>query len=276
MLSVNELLPPFEPTRKNLYHYTTQEGLLGIAKTRSLWTTSIIHLNDSAEYNYALALADLKLMSKLEKCEGKEREFYERILSSLGPMKHFTLYVGSFSELGDSLSQWRAYTHNGVGFSVGFKDTYLLSLATKQAYRLARCIYDEKEHQQIISKLVDSLQPSEDEENELKMFLGNLAMIAPVLKSVAFKDEKEWRVVSEISLMMTPGEVEFRAGKSMLIPYRNFKLEDDKGMLQMSELYMGPTPNKELSQASLLQLGISKKLANPLVVQVSQIPYRSW
>src|SRR5262249_47518976 len=149
----------FEPTGKNLYHYTTQEGLLGIAKTRSLWTTSIIHLNDSAEYKYALALAHLKIVSKLETCEGKDRQFYERILSSLGPMKHFTLYVGSFSELGDSLSQWRGYTHNGVGFSVGFKDSYLQSLATKQAYRLVRCIYDENEHQRVISRLVDSLQP---------------------------------------------------------------------------------------------------------------------
>lgn len=33
-----------------LHHYTTQEGLLGIVESKSIWATNIYYLNDAAEY----------------------------------------------------------------------------------------------------------------------------------------------------------------------------------------------------------------------------------
>ena len=43
-------LPP------RLYHYTSQEGLLGILSSKTLWATRIQYLNDSTEFAYTLAL----------------------------------------------------------------------------------------------------------------------------------------------------------------------------------------------------------------------------
>jgi hypothetical protein len=37
-----------------LYHYTSLHALLGIVKTRSLWSTNIFYLNDSSEYHHVL------------------------------------------------------------------------------------------------------------------------------------------------------------------------------------------------------------------------------
>ena len=41
-----------------LYHYTTQEGLLGIIKDKVIWATHTQYLNDQAEFSYALRLAE--------------------------------------------------------------------------------------------------------------------------------------------------------------------------------------------------------------------------
>jgi len=39
-----------------LYHYTTQEGLLGIVKKREMWATHHQYLNDTQEFLHAKAL----------------------------------------------------------------------------------------------------------------------------------------------------------------------------------------------------------------------------
>jgi hypothetical protein len=56
-----------------LYHYTTQEGLLGILETDSLWATKIHFLNDSSEYALACNLAVEEIKSRLER-EQREDE----------------------------------------------------------------------------------------------------------------------------------------------------------------------------------------------------------
>jgi hypothetical protein len=42
---------------KPLYHYTTQEGLLGIVKNREIWATHTQYLNDRLEYKHALEIS---------------------------------------------------------------------------------------------------------------------------------------------------------------------------------------------------------------------------
>ncbi len=41
---------------KPIYHYTSQEGLIGILRDRVLWATKIQYLSDSAEFSYAYGL----------------------------------------------------------------------------------------------------------------------------------------------------------------------------------------------------------------------------
>src|SRR6266481_7110439 len=122
------------PAPGTLYHYTTQAGLLGIIKCRCLWTTNIFYLNDSREFNYALELARTGLKERLSgpAARNEQKQFYESALTTLDDVapiipQALSLHVGSFSAKGDSLSQWRAYTQNGIGFSLGFDEAYLQS-----------------------------------------------------------------------------------------------------------------------------------------------------
>src|SRR5260370_6861358 len=108
-----------------LYHYTAQDGLLGIIKSRCLWTTNIFYLNDSTEFNYALELAraDLKERPSGQAARNEQKQFYEdalKTLDSLAPIvsEALSLHVGSFSPTPHPLTQCRAYPHNAIGFSL--------------------------------------------------------------------------------------------------------------------------------------------------------------
>src|SRR5260370_30223532 len=195
-----------------LYHYTAQDGLLGIIKSRCLWTTNIFYLNDSTEFNYALELAraDLKERSSGQAARNEQKQFYEdalKTLDSLAPIvsEALSLHVGSFSANPDSLSQWRAYTQNGIGFSLGFDETYLQSLAKRQKYDLVECSSDVIEHKRAISALIDESASTED---DLNLF-HELIRLSPRVKHPKFEEEKEWRIVSED---MGHGKPAFRAG----------------------------------------------------------------
>ncbi len=265
------------PARRILYHYTTLGGLLGIIKCRCLWTTNIFYLNDSTEFNYALELARGNLRERFggPTVANQHDQFYADALLTLDGLAHsvpeaFSLHVGSFSANGDSLSQWRAYTHNGIGFSLGFDEAYLQSLAKRQKYELVECEYDEIGHKRAISVLI--AESAESTERELNLFL-ELLRLSPRLKHPKFEEEKEWRIVSED---MGHGKPKFRAGKSTLIPYSEFKLEGEDGMLRIAEICIGPTPHPQLAMASVTQLINRADKLGPANIRVSDVPYRSW
>jgi hypothetical protein len=80
------------PARRILYHYTTQEGLLGIIKCRCLWTTNIFYLNDSTEFNYALELARGNLRERFggPTVANQHDQFYADALLTLGRTLRFS------------------------------------------------------------------------------------------------------------------------------------------------------------------------------------------
>ena len=48
-----------------LYHYTTQEGLLGIIKNKEIWATQTQYLNDAREYRHAIDVATSEIDKRL-------------------------------------------------------------------------------------------------------------------------------------------------------------------------------------------------------------------
>src|SRR3972149_5919227 len=132
-----------------LYHYTSKTGLLGIIKDKCLWATNILYLSDAAEFSYTLEVSSKVLDTKMKDTTLTHNEsklihkMYEVVQGNLEFHIPDT-YVACFSEDGDSLSQWRAYCPKTGGFSIGFDDEYLRSLASDQSYELKECGYDEK------------------------------------------------------------------------------------------------------------------------------------
>jgi len=265
------------PEREVIYHYTSQEGLLGIIQQRALWTSSIRHLNDSTEFEYSVQLVRTILNGRLRHERGPWNGYYGAILTGLDAIKDMTLFVGSFSENGDLLSQWRAYAPGGIGFSIGFKHKYLRSLAATQKFSFVKCSYSELDNAEILNQIINAggqLVVNGDHRAAVESFFIALFKIAPAFKHPSFSEEKEWRLVSEV-ILQTDTETQFRTGKSMLIPYRNFRLTDTEGRMPVSKVFIGPTPHKELSISSVTHFLFSQGIIDG-VVATSSVPYRTW
>jgi hypothetical protein len=61
-----------------LYHYTSQKGFLGIVEKKKLWATHIRYLNDSQEFEYAIALARTQLEKERNSGHQQRAQFAER------------------------------------------------------------------------------------------------------------------------------------------------------------------------------------------------------
>jgi hypothetical protein len=276
MNAIQELMSAV-PEKETIFHYTSQEGLLGIIQTKSLWASSIRHLSDSAEFGYSVELVREKLKRRLQAERGAWNGFYGAVLEGLDAVKDMTLFVGSFSENSDLLSQWRAYTPNGTGFSVGYKYSYLKSLADSQGFSIVKCSYRESEHDTILNELINIAGEAVIDgnfEKAVTAFFVGLFHVAPALKHPSFSEEQEWRLFSNIISLGDPA-TRFRAGKSMLIPYVEFKLADSTDKMSVSQIFVGPTPHRDQSISSLTFLLLAHGI-NDCAIVASLTPYRSW
>jgi hypothetical protein len=261
--------------------YGPRWSVLGILNSKKLCVSSILHLNDAAEYNYTLGLAQEYLDSRLRYERGPWNEFYGTALEGLGLLRKMTLFVGSFSENGDSLSQWRAYAQNGIGFSLGFEYERLQTLADAQEFRLVRCNYSKEAHEEVIHELAGDTGPQikgaeiEDAGVAVQRFYGALVKLAAVLKHPSFAEEREWRLVSAPGSLDLRIPVMFRHGKSMIVPYREFNLVGAEGRMHVADLCVGPAPHMELAKFSVERL-LSASGVEHNVMRSSVVPYRSW
>jgi Protein of unknown function (DUF2971) len=271
------------PQPRTLYHYTNQKGLLGIIGSRRIWATHHQCMNDAQEFVYAKELFRREIARR-----GDADALLGQMLRQLGGegFESVNLYVASLSEEPDSLAQWRAYGGQGAGFALGFR-TDAIDLPSE--FRLVPCIYEEGTQSDVISSLVDAILdrlhqcPREivDTPQYVRPYVEifcrtELHALAPALKHPAFAEEREWRIISRGPMMEdAPDEgvspLDFREGKSMLIPYRRVPL----GNLVLTEVVIGPNPNPEQAVRSVRSLLASRGLAT-CNVRRSEVPYRNW
>src|SRR5215208_2972619 len=142
-----------------LYHYTSQSGLIGILNTRSIWASKIHYLNDSREFALALALdlarRELERRMQVEPSEG-DLGHLELLRNNIYSIEHLNICVGSFSELGDSLNQWRSYGGGKAGFSVGLSEEWFTRVKETKEFSLTPCIYDSEEQERLIRETIDT------------------------------------------------------------------------------------------------------------------------
>jgi hypothetical protein len=280
-----------------LYHYTTQEGIKGIIEKKVLWCTHSQFMNDSSEFKYALRMLKTLIGERIkkERPDSSDRKFLERI-DRYTNMKVWTMNVcvGSLSDDGgDSLSQWRAYGSANSGFSIGINGTKLAELAEEKLFVLARCIYDETRQNLLLEALIDKaieddrvMTSTPPETPPLVPPTSNIIPLlnqyAPLLKHPSFSEEREWRLISR-PLSCDDDQYDHRLGKSMLIPYYKFCLEDKNDKFILDEVVIGPTPHPLESELSIHSLLASRDLIGygPLYDQsvktrVSKVPFRNW
>lgn len=257
-----------------LYHYTTQEGFLGIIRDKKLWATSIRHLNDAGELAYAIGIARSIVKQEEDLLSSQFSETFNRVLESASAEE---FYVGSFSAESDLLSQWRAYSRQGVGFSIGFDRMRLADLALGQGFSLNPCSYDRKKHIKAVGTAMKVLFEDPDPEsvlwNDTEFITGFLEM-APTMKHPAFQEEGEWRIVSQRSPDSQP-IILYRPGKSLLIPYQEFGLDADNVRALIRRVVVGPSPHLALAVKTATEFLQAAGFEGVEVAQ-SEVPYRSW
>ncbi len=274
-----------------LYHYTDQKGLLGILESRCLWATEIQYLNDAQEFWYAFDIAEREINNRLDQTkEIKVKTKLEALNDEMGTLSGISLFVSSFSQRQDSLSQWRSYVGSQPGFALGFDVSELKRIGEKAEFSLQSCLYQPSEQSQKLQEIIDKAMSVDfntvsgyvDPDNPnlihvLKMggdFLDNLIITAPLLKHTSFEDEKEWRLISNIK--RNPN-VKFRPGQSMITPYTEIKLELDGYLSSLKQIIIGPSPHKEFAWKSVYELVQRNDLINPKPkIICSNAPYRYW
>src|SRR5271163_3890133 len=104
----DEALP--DPKPEILYHYTTIDAMMNIAKYRKIWATSISYLNDSSEGDHLLGMIRKRLPALLKKhsLDDSVLERLDYTDTEIGDRP----FIASFSTEANSLPQWRSYCPN--------------------------------------------------------------------------------------------------------------------------------------------------------------------
>lgn len=269
-----------------LFHYTSQVGLLGILKDQEIWATNINFLNDCKEFKHALELTkgiiietpDLNPLVK-----DNLLDIFDTIKEIISP--DACIYVTSFSERGDLLSQWRGYCNEGCGYSIGLDQSVLQQIATENDVNLFKCIYDLEEQIKELKIYFDwaltscSTNVSNISISDINKIIGNLLemlfITSPKFKDKSFSEEKEWRLVSK-TVDFTDDRVEFRQGKSTLIPYIKIPLVPaNTDNVPVNKIYVGPTPDMDLAKLAATSLLCKLKILSKKV-EPSKVPFKNW
>jgi hypothetical protein len=239
------------PPAAHLWHFTSPQGLKGIAATAEVWATSAAWLNDAAESRIAFELARDLLLAVHQQRQGTqdaEQDFLAVALEQLGSQRpdpricttSFTEQTafdpdiyGVVSPAGattmDRLTQWQAYCPPDGGFALGVPGPHLREVAKDQGFILARCIYSREKAANLIAEViahhVDAAGETPAVNEWVTRLLTDLRLIAPIVKHPSFAHEKEWRVIKQ--LYEYDPDVRVRASDTTLIPYLGFRLVTD-------------------------------------------------
>jgi hypothetical protein len=230
-------------------------------------------LNDAREFLHAVQM--MRQLAGSRAGGETVRDLLDRVLPGLASIN---VCVASFSEVPDSLSQWRAYAPRG-GFCIGIRGNRLADLAAAHQFFFAPCLYKRDQQEKLVHALIEQLEENiagrTGQHAEQRSFPGGgLPAYAPILKDPAFFEEREWRIISRPQ-KCTGSRFDFREGNSMLIPFYRFPLECGTGPMPIEEIIVGPTPDPERSAQSIRSFLASQGLAE-VKVNPSVVPYRDW
>lgn len=231
-----------------LYHYCSASTFIKIIESRKLWLTDFSKMNDYAEETWAAKLV-YQLHSQMARneegsecfCNHYQEEYESRRLRA-------RKFLCCFSENGDSLSQWRAYSDNGAGFAIGF-NTHRLRLIRNipiptipddQRRFLIKICYDHEKQTEFIKSCL-RINANENSREEFRTAY-HLAFLSIAMKNPGFIEEEEWRIVYapldlRLNINDTRAPILFRNSNRGIAPY----FEHEFSYEAVLEIIVGPT-----------------------------------
>jgi len=275
-LKVIEKLLGQAPTTP-LYHYTTSEGLRGILSTKSIWASSVFHLNDSLEFRYSLNLIASRAQERARTKDAAEKIEYEQFVSAVERNRNsFQVYVASFSEEPDLLSQWLAYS-GANGYSIALSPDQF-STVKEEGFYLVKCEYDPDQQKAMADAFIDAMISDMEGETyeQTKEIVFKSLVIAAAMKHPGFEREAEWRLVKPSILGgATVNGLRFRSGRNGLVPYVAATIADEKASFLPANVHIGPNSDMEAAELAL-RTYIDFFYSDPDAIAVipSKTPYR--
>lgn len=275
-----------------LFHYTSPAALIGVCENRELWATDFRFLNDTKEIGHAVdyavnaidnrrgagSLGTIKLDDELELLSDMIRAVRGAGLA---------IFVTSFTEHSDQLSQWRAYCPPQGGFALGLKADHLSNVACAQGFKLAPCVYDHVTQANVTLELVDwhvgvyrfrvsSEEPRDQVRSEVALsFAREVQRYGVLLKHRSFHEEAEWRVFSDPVYLNDAG-IKFRPGSGRVVPYKVLKLEMEASRLAHVRGMVGPTSDYAAAAWGMQSLLQTRFPAAEVSMGRAEAPYRTW
>lgn len=279
--------PEYRPISGSLYHYTSLDALVSICTSKKLRATNVHYLNDASESELGLSL--ILEAAKQIAPEGKvETDFWTYFEAWLSArlFQDASVYVLCFSEVGNTLSQWRGYTPHGRGVCIGIDSAFLVRRMQAMGWTFQNCRYQRKSQEswasaimrRMVRKAKEATATSAPEHlifnDIISKSLSDLLQVAATIKDETFHEEKEVRFISPMIETADP-RVSFRVGRSALIPFVEFDLvEDPHDTLRFDQIVVGPSPNQELTAAAIRGLVQQNGIEIIHGVDWSAIPYR--
>ena len=274
-----------------LYHYTNAHGLCGLIDSKKIWASSYRYMNDSQEFEYGFDLIGeiypkpdiYPLHSNLA-----DYSFVEHLRKKKWDFQSDCLFVASFSENGNLLSQWRGYAGPHSGYAIGFRKKELEGGSAL----LVACEYEKAKQKSVLKKLIDNdlpvlraqfenglRQQGKREYPELTEYfkyvdltVSKIAQEVISFKHESFFEEKEWRLVVGPKNIQ-PERILYRPSGTEIIPY--IEIVYEKSSFPIECIIVGPGPHQKRNEVSLRQM-LSSSEFNKVDVCVSDIPYRNW
>lgn len=279
----------------SIYHYTASSTLLSLLNNEhgELWLSNINYLNDSEELNWAKKLMKDSLVSNRHTMNKFEYQIMSDFINVMS-MEFDTnsdLYIMSFSEVKDSLNQWRSYTPHSKGVCLEFNFENFNDLGGR-GVQLVRCKYGKDEQIELVKSYLkfvfNRLKQEEkeipssgkildfiDDDIALRMQVNSLIStglrVCAIIKHPAFHEEREWCLIASFS-DISKREVHYREGSSMFIPFVKLGVDIESNL---KSVLLGPTPHSAMSAKSVGGFLRSKGFQS-ISVEVSEIPYREW
>jgi len=303
-----------QPEPELLYHYTDQNGLLGIIEKQEFWATDVRFLNDMEEFEAGLKIAVAMAEQAYSEfgeagripvayIESELRfSFSERPIFSIsfaGPLKRKEALFASIDDPGDRLNMWRGYSWNGPAYSIGLSREGNTTDTEGVDLYLQECSYlkdtKEKYLTEILNGLGDVLNecigkriervgngtPIDDAVDEARGELRKgFSRILPDLKSqlAACKHEGFWEE-REWRITVCPPQndkrVFYKSGRFGITPRFPIRLRDSDGSLPITRIVVGPSPHITDSIESLNGF-LKRNGYSHVQVSASKIPYRNW
>lgn len=253
-----------------IYHYTDTVGLKGILESGQLRAADVTYLDGSREIGYAYGLVREQLHKRWRSNDRLVSEFCVQAELALDPRRWTrSLFIASFCENGDALTQWRTHGTDGayaIGLRTGALDTVGVRL---QRAELRRVVYAADRQQALVQRMLDRAVnvvrsahslPEQERAGVVATVVEHLAdhfvELVATFKRPHLQEELEWRLAIALDPVYAgerTWQVQFAALGGHPVPYVDLDVSSRGGPAAspVAEVVCGPIDRSDLAARSI-------------------------